>query len=323
MRKEGFQGCSNPFEIPMNVSIPNSVGIVRYHLIRAEAHKGDSPLILAMYNDFSVPANQYIDLFGDRTGDKSTQVILTDIFKLEFKDMSKNLKKFNQLTLDVLDVDSDDYRLIWGFNRNRFYKGSYESRLAALAGLAKIMADKNVPLGATAVLDYRTDIINKHNAQQVGMDLVGNDTGAMYALNHILTKKLNKNRGVLFSLYGDDDDCEDKVKKFYPLNLLGSRSEFGHNQLIVPHSDFRRVCIHLPKEGETLDVLATGGDAWIALGDNANNPITSGFLAKDGVQTKGLKFDALGDITKKFIMATNVSLSNSCDLILNINKAKK
>jgi len=321
MFSQGWSGVSNPFENPMNASIPNSVGIVTYVNEMLYAHKGDGPLQLAMYNDFSVPAGAYIALFGDRTGDQAAQVELTDIFKIEFKDMAAQIKKFKKFVLDIYDEDSDEYRIIWGKNLNRFYRGSYDSRIGALQGLATKMTEKTVPLGAAAVLAFRTNIITKHATQHVGMDQVGNDTNSVYSSRKVLIKKLNKVRGILLGIYGDDDDCEAKVKRFFPVNLLGNRFVPGHHQLLVPKASFRRVCIHLPKKGETYEALVTGGDVWVATADNSNNPVASGYLFKDGVKVI-IDPEDIGDITKKFIMATNVSLTTTVDLIFNIIKAK-
>ena len=102
---------------------------------------------------------------------------------------------------------------------------------------------------------------------------------------------------------------------------MGNRIVFGHHQLLVPMGDFRRVCIRSFKPGDTIEVLATGGDILLGISDNSNNPTTSGYLAKDGKKAI-IKPEDMGDITQKIVMATNNNLTKTVDLIFNIIKAK-
>ena len=321
MKKKGWQGVSNPFIKPMKKSLPIAVSIVSYHLSRLLFHKDDSALQLAMYDEFKIHAEAFIDNFGGRLGDKITQVQLTKIFKSVFKDMATKLDDFDSLSRAVHRVNSKEYLLIWGRNRYRFYKGSYEDRKGALVALAKAMTAQGVPDGATAVMEYHAEIIDNHSKQQVRMAKVGTDTISVYELRKILIKKLNKNRGTLIHIFGDSDYCEDIVKRYFPINLMGNKNDPGHHQLIIPKADFRKICIHLFKSTEKIEILAEDADIWICLADNANHPITSGFLAK-----KGIKYviypNQLGDLTKKYVIATNASLTESSDLIFNIRKGK-
>ena len=314
---KGWQGAYNWFIYPMEGSLENSVNIVVYHLFRLDKHKTDGPWQLAMFNDFSVPANQYISKFGLLSGDKEAQIKLTEFFESEFKEMSSKLDEFDDLVRLVHPVNSEKYDLIWGDTRDRFYKGSYELRLANLEGLATEMTTQLVPDGATAVLDYRTLIITKHKTQQERIDAVGSDRQAMNQLRQTLIKKLNKNRGGLIFNFGDYDDCQRRVNSYFPLNILGDRSMKGHYQLIIPKSDFRKICIHGWKPGEKIYLEVVGADLWISTADNADGPITSGYHAVAGT---AVTIDPLliGDLTKKYVIATNVNMTESCDLIFNI-----
>ena len=318
--KKGWQGASNPLIIPMEISVENALNIVVYHQIRLDAHKSDAQIIQDMLDDFLPVYTPFVDIIGTYSGDKESQVMLTGFFESEFSNMSFKLAEFNSLILDVYDVNSDDYKYIWGRTRDRFYHGSYEQRLAALLGFSKVLTEKTVPLGTTAVLAYRTEIINKHTTQQNRMDKVGLDSNTINDYRRILIKKLNKNRGGLIYLYGDDDDCQDEVNAFFPLNILGDRSQRGHYQLIIPKADFRRVCIHTPKPGEKYEVYALNADVWLSTADNADNPIPSGYKAVDGASNL-IEPALIGDLSKKYIMATNVNIEKSCDLIFNIVKA--
>ena len=319
MKKSGWQGAYNVFIIAMEIGLPNALAIVVYHLFRLDKHKTDGPTQLAMFNDFSVPAQQFISKMGTLTGDKEAQVQLTDIFESEFKDMSSMLDKFDDMTRVVHGKNTDEYKLIWGSTRNRFYQGGYDERLAALEGLATEMTTQTVPLGATAVLDYRTLIIQKHQTQANRIDSVGSDRVAIDQLRQILIKKLNKNRGGLIFSFGDLDDCQRRVNSYFPLNLLGDRSVKGHHQLIIPHGDFREVCIHTFLPNDKVELQIGGADVWISTSDNANAGITSGYHGVAGTSLTVLP-SVFGDLTKKHIIATNVNLTESCDLIFNIIK---
>ncbi len=315
----GWQGAYNSFNIPMEKNHENSANITSYHLYRLDKHKIDGPWQLAMYNDFSVPANQYIAKFGLLEGDKEAQTKLTEYFETEFKEMSTKLDGFDDLVRLIHPVNSEKYDLIWGRTRERFYQGSYEIRLANLEGLATEMTTQLVPDGAAAVLAYKADIIAKHKTQQDRMDAVNIDLQAMNQLRKILIKKLHKNKGGLIFNFGDYDDCQRRVNSYFPLNLLGDRSLKGHYQLIVPKSNFRKICIHTWKLGEKVHIEAVGADLWISTAENADGPITSGYHIAAGTS---ITIDPLllGDLTKKYVIATNVSLTDSCDLIFNIIK---
>jgi len=320
--KKGFMGTKNSFIRSMMKSIPIAVAIVVYHLSRLFAHKGDGAIHLAMYNDFAPTANSFISKAGEKGGDIVTQKTLTGFFEDEFKDMAIKLNEFEDLTRSIHGKNTKKYKLIWGDNRKRFYSGSYDDRLGYLKALADAMALQGVPLGEAAVLDYIQEIKDSHAEQQTGMDKVGTDRLSVNALRKILIKKLNKNLGGLNYTYGDDDDCEEKVEIFFPLNLLGDRSLRGHYQMLVSIAGFNKVCSHQSVEGDKAEILVKGGDAWIALADNADSPITSGYLAKDGEKVI-VDFKEIGDITKKVVVVTNPSFTNSIDLIFNIIYAKR
>jgi len=317
----GWTGGKNPIKFSMEQSVDNSTGITRYVLIRFDAHKGDSPAMLAMYNELKPPAETYLDLVGDRTGDESAQVQLTGIVKLKIKEMAPSLKKFNRLVLDIYEEDSDEYKLIWGANRNRFYRGSFESRIQALTGMAAEMTTQAVPLGTAAVSTFKTELLAKYGTQQTRMNKVDGDTAEIITQRDFLSKLIFKCLGVLIQAYGLLDNSEELIKQFFPLNLMGNRIVFGHHQLLVPMGSFRRVCIRTFKHGDTIEVLVIGGDVWLALTNNSNNPAATGYLAKDGNKVIITPED-MGDIADKFVMATNVNLTKTVDLIFNIIKAK-
>jgi hypothetical protein len=319
MSKKGWMGSSNPFIISMERGIQNAVNIVVYHLTRLFLHKGEGAWQLSMYEDFRPEAEQFIAAAGARTGDLSTQVEFTDIYESEFKDMSTKLDSFDDLVRKIHNKNSIPYRAIWGATRNRFYDGTYEQRVGALTALKTEMAAQGVDDGATAVEAYLTEIDDRHKAQQERMVKVGSDGSVINELRPILINKLNKDRGGLISQFAMLVDYQDKVNHYFPLNLLGDRSVWGHYQLIIPKGDFRRICIHTFKDGEKIEITAMDADAWISTADNADHPITSGYKIAAGT-TVIIDPALLGDLSKKFIIATNVNLETSCDLIFNILK---
>ncbi len=317
--KTGYQGSSNPCIKPMEQSIENAVNIVVYQLNRLIERQGDGAGFLAMLNDFQPEANNFLNLTGAQTGDKEAQVILTADFESEFSEMAPQLDGFDSLLRIVHAVGTTPYNLVMGRTRDRFYHGSYEMRIAALLGMSNEMTAQTVPDGATAVIAYRDGIILKHATQSAKIGQVGNDGSSVNTLRNSLIKKLNKNRGWLLFNYAMADDCEEQVNKFYPTNIMGDRSIKGHYQLIVPKVDFRKVCIHIFKADEMIDIEVGDADVWLSTADNANNAVPSGYKA---VAHSILRINpsVLGDLTKKYIIATNVNMTTSTDLIFNIVK---
>ncbi|MEI6489293.1 MAG: hypothetical protein WCP52_10035 [Bacteroidota bacterium] len=319
MKKTGWKGSSNPFIYSMERSLQNAVSIIVYHLYRLLAHKGESAGHLAMYTDFEPAATIVINLASKKTGDKESQSVLTADFESVFRDMSTKLDDFDSLVRAVHHVNTTPYNLIMGRTRDRFYNGSYEERIGALKAMEDIMTAQLVPLGAAAVKAYRLEIEARHEAQQLAMTEVGNDATDLMTNLAICTKKLNKNRGWLIFNHGDDDNCQAIVNTYYPLNLLGDRSAKGHYQLIVPKAEFRRICIHTFLPGESVDLVIGDADVWISMADDATHAIASGYRAVAG-STVTVNPTVFGDLTKKYVIATNASLTTSSDVIFNIVK---
>ena len=320
MSHKGWSGAANVMIASMEKSLENAVNIVVFHLYWLELHKDDGEMQMAMYMDFLPKATNFINAVSAQTGDKEAQTVLTEALESVFMDMSPNLDNFDSLTRDVHHVNTEEYNIIWGRNRNRFYEGSYEQRLGALLALSTEMTSQTVPLGSAAVLAYRTLIMNKQANQKARMSKVGEDNTSVEELRQILIKKLNKNRGGLIYLFGDDDDCQKHVNQYFPLSLMGDRSVWGHYQLMIPKGDFRKICMHLFKTGEKIEITPMGSDIWICSADNTNNPMASGYKAIDG-QTVTINPTLIGDLNKKIIMATNMNLTSQCNLIFNIIKA--
>jgi hypothetical protein len=231
------------------------------------------------------------------------------------------LNQFDDLVRAVHHVNSEKYNMIWGRTRSRFYHGSYNARLGALDGLANAMTEQGVPLGATAVIAYHDNIVARHNEQQKRMSAKDGNRIDINTLRKILIKKLNKNRNGLMYFFGDDDLCEQIVKNYFPINLLGDRSIKGHHQLIVPKRSFRKIGIHTFKEGEKIKIEVSGSDVWICTADDAKRGKKSGYKAVNGTHVI-IEPSELGDLNKKFLIATNDSLTASCNLIFNIIKPK-
>jgi hypothetical protein len=320
MKKAGWQGGANIFIISMEASLENALNIVVYHLYILTARQGEGAGFLAMLNDFSPDALLFINAVGVLTGDKEAKVILTDAFESEFKDMPAKLDEIDSLVRLVWAVGTDEYNLIMGRTRDRFYQGAYEQRLAALEGMATEMTTQGVPDGATAALAYRTLIKNRRLTQSTRMDKVGTDNTSINALRDRLTAKLNKNRGWLIFNYAEQADFQKQINAFFPLNLLGDRSVKGHYQLITPKADFRKICIHQFKEGEMVEIIVGAANVWISMADDATLPMPLNYKA---IALSHVTVDpsVFGDLTKKYVMATNTDLTTSSDIIFNIIKA--
>jgi len=319
--KSGWRGASNIFEAPMNKSIQNAMSIVTFHQTILNIHKSEGAWQQVMFDDFDPLANDFLHAKGTHMGNYESQKAQTKFFVSAFKEMKSKLDHFDTLTRQIHAVNSDEYKMIWGKTRYRFYHGSYQIRLIHLLGLAQLMTAQEVPLGADAVMEYHDSIAERQQEQQNYMSKSDSGGIDINALRNILIKKLNKNRNGLMYFLGDENNCESLVKTYFPLNLLGNHSMKGHHQLIVPKRDFRRVAIHIFKEGEKIKIVVYGSDVWIYTADSAKRFTKSGYRAING-ETVIIDPSELGDLSKKFIMATNDSNTASCNLIFNILKPK-
>jgi len=319
MAKLGWQGSGNPLIRPMEESVANANNIVIYHYDVLTIRQGEDAGILAMHTDLKPHVLTLESLLGKQESDKPAQTAQTDNAESAFAQMASKLDEFEVLTTAIHPLHSLPYNIIWGNNRNRFYNGTYLQRLSSLVGLAASMTAQAVPLGAAAVTAYHDDIKARQLAQKKMIVATGDDSLKIKETIQILIKKLNKNLGWLKFYFGDEDDCQASINEFFPLNLITNKSSKGHYQLLVPKGDFRKICIHTFKTGEKIDIKVGASDVWISTANDASSPIPSGYKAIAG-STVTIDPSLLGDLTKKYIMATNVNLTTTCDLIFNIVK---
>ncbi len=316
----GWLGSRNPFKRPMEESMENAVNISVYELEKYLAWKDNAdPGFMAMYTDVKADIESLIEMNGQQEEKSTISGAQTDDLEALFTDMKPNLDEFDGLTRAIHAKGSLDYNSIWGANRYRFYKEGYQQRIAALTGLASNMTTFGVPLGAAAVTAYKEQLRLRRLAQHTAIGAGVDNSIAMKALVKILVKKFNKCRGWLNFHYAMADDCEAQVDSFFPLNLLRDHSNNGHYQLIVPSGDIRKVCIHLFKAGEMVELIIGDKDVWICTADDSHHPCTTGYLAIAGSH-EIVDPTVFGDLTKKFVMGTNNNLTGSTDVIFNIIK---
>jgi hypothetical protein len=303
----------------MGQSFDNAEGIVDWYINKLTQHQGDDLGILALLTAISTKGTQFLDIIGKYSGDIDAKLAQTGDKNILIHDMKDNYHASQNIVIPVHGIDSLEFKAIYGGGTDDLYNGTYNQIVAKLAGIATNMTNNGVPAGATFINAYRTTIINRHNAQQQAIQLIADDIILARQLVAQLSTLINGGRGWLTFYYtGIASDYEPLVNVFFALNLLKNHAT-GHYQRIIPAASFRRMCIHIFKPGEMVELIIGAENCWISTALDADHPVQNGYNAIAGSHVT-VNPSVFGDPTKKFIIATNESLTANTDVIFNIIK---
>jgi len=318
MAEQGWDGSHDFIKASMKYSMDNAEGIVDYYKNKVTQHQLDDPGILNLKNLVTPKAVQFIDLCGKYSGDVSGKLAQTSAKDVLIGDMRERMTAAKNIVIPVHGLGTLEYEIIYAGGLDDLYNGTYNQVIARLLGIANKMTLQSVPAAALYVNNYRTEIMNRHTSQQNDIQMITDDSILMKSLVVDLGRIINCGRGWLIFHFGGIENYETTVDSYFPLNLLRTHST-GHYQRIIPAAEFRRMCIHIFKPGERAELIVGDKDVWVSTAEDANHPQATGYHALAG---SNVTIDPLlmGDPLKKYVIATNVDLTDSTDLIFNIIK---
>jgi hypothetical protein len=302
----------------MNASMENAEGIVDYYLNKVTAHQGDNAGILALKNAVATKAGQFLDIRAKYSGDIGAKLAQTEDQNSIRGDMKDTLWEAFNLVIPINGKGTLGFNTIYANGTDELYNGKHLNMVAGLGGLSNLMNANGCAAAGTVISNYRTTIINRHTAQQTAIQLINDDVISEKQLVTDLSAIINQGRGYLIFNYGGTVGYEASVNMYFPLNLLQSHPT-GHYQRIIPAGSFRRMCIHIFKPGEMAELIVGDKDVWVSTAADADHPQPTGYYAIAGSHVT-VNPSVFGDPAKKFIIATNLDLTDSTDLIFNIIK---
>ena len=318
-----WQGSHDMFHGPMKESVENALGIVTYthDVLYTYQASPPHPLFVTIYGETHIGFQALLDAMGLKYSMFSTKIGSTDLVETKYMIFSERLDHFDDLIRAVYGKRTNEYKSIWGNDRNRFYRGSYENREVALKGLATAMGTfSGLTAAAAEVMAYHDDLKAARTAQHGFIGDYNTDSSDVIDAVNALILQQNRNLGFLRFFYSLGPDPQKKINSFFDLSKIMNH---GHDKKYLKHipaAGFVKICIHHTKPTDKFRILVDGTeDAYISSAIDNNTPgKTTDFKATAGVQYEKPSTQVLSDLTKTHIIATNSSLTTATHIVFEI-----
>ena len=315
-----WDGSKLHLKEPCMRSVVNCIGVIGYHNNQLEIRQGESPDILARFDEMNPKYLHLLDVTGNRIGGKEISKTYTGVLVDEFKEMAANLTHYKELTTPVFPKGTTGYSLIWSNNLDRFYNGTRGQKMLALKAMADQM-DLTVALH-TLSLEVMVYYNTLKDSQTTQHGEFGGLTGDTIAINAAVEAcYLQGERDLGWFKFADFDQLNfvELINAWFPIDLIKPavhKFEYTHG---VPIKSFDKVCIHIPKAGEKYKITVVGGPIQFCSSYDSKHPCTAGFTVAEG-EPIIIDPSQLGNLLWKYIMVTNLSLTVASHYIFEIVK---
>ncbi len=318
-----WQGSHNSLRSPMEETIENGFGIVTYTRNALFAYKDNvEPGFNVIYMETDAAYNALCAALGVKGGTDTTKQANTENVEAVYAKMKVNLDHFDDLVRPVFGKNTLQYKTIWGTDRNRFYRGSYEQRESALKSLATVMGNYT---GLTAVITlvnaYYLECKNARQAQQGLITNFKNQGSDVHATMETCILQMDRNLGWLKFFYALQPDAQAKVNAFFDLNKIINHANNKIYIAHVPIGGFAALCRHQFVATDRIIIKVDGPeDALVGLSINSHtscDPATA-FLAAAGTVTDKLAGDIFPDFTNKQVIVLNTSQTTATHITFEI-----
>jgi len=243
--------------------------------------------------------------------------------EIRFKDMQPQIEHFQDVFRGIWGKKTTQYRGVWGRNLDRFYKGPYVVRGNAMLALSTATRDLGgAPIIALAdeMLAYADLLKGTRTDQQGKMAAV--KTSSTNIKNTVTSAStfLFKIYGRTIMLYAEDAGFEKLIAAIYPIGLLVEHPNPGHYPMIVSAGKLHRVCILNDKAGKkfVINMIDCLSNVLFTYSDDSQHAGLGGYEATMGLAAVTIEPREVGDITKKFIIATCLSPIDSAHFTFDI-----
>jgi hypothetical protein len=219
----------------------------------------------------------------------------------------------------VFPEGSEEYdRLLIG-GSTPFYNGSRALRFIRVNALITAIGDITALATLKAqIQDYADALSGKKTIQTVKKKNVKIDTVEINVLKDNCTSALWYVYLGLLMLFIDTPAA---ALAFLPMDLIYKAANQKIYTLLVPSASLRKICIHLFKEGEMVQMTNNRSvDLKIGLALNAKATVLIWYTLRAG-QTVTINPRLLGDVAMKYVMTENEDIDITGDITFIINAA--
>lgn len=312
METTNWLASSNQLRAAMEESVENALGISTYTRNALLLRKNDpNPGFGVIYNETDGKHEALLEALGIKEGSDSTQIGNTKYVELVYADMSFKLNHFDDMIRPVFGKNTFEYNTIWGANRNRFYRGSYEQRETAVKGLAAAMHPHAALAAVEAeVLDYYNKLKNAREAQQGVISGTKTYGANVFTAIEALILQQDRNLGWLKFYHALMDDPQAKVNAFFDLSKIINHSNNKVYPCHVPIGGKVRVCRHAFKTTDKIKITVDGTEdvlLFLVPDSSWNLDPTKGYLVPAGTIIEKMATEIFEDLTHKQVMGLNKS----------------
>jgi len=318
-----WQGSHNALRAPMEETLENGFGIMTYTRNALYAFIGNAdPGFNIIFLETDAVYDLLCTALGVKGGTDTTKQANTDNVVAVYAKMKVNLDHFDDLIRPVFGKNTLQYKTIWGANRNRFYRGSYEQIESALNSMAEAMANYT---GLTAVIAavnaYHNECQHARQDQQGLITNFRNQGADVYIAMEACILQMDRNLGWLKFFYALQPDAQAKVNSFFDITKIMHHS---HNKIYVVHvpkGGFAAVCRHQFIATDRVIIKVDGPeDAYVGLSIDSHtscDPATA-FLAASSTVTDKLAGEIFPDFTNKQVIVLNTSQTTATHITFEI-----
>jgi hypothetical protein len=256
MRKTAWLGSHNPLRAAMEASIGNALNIATYTRNALHAYKNNpDPGFALLFDETDLLYNTLLEALGKQGGDGTIKFSGTGAMKTAYKDMCKMLNGFDDKIRPFFGKNTLEYLTVWGKNRNRFYRGSYELRETALKEMAESMSKYPLLNAITQeVTDYYNTLKAARQLQQGSISSFKFDYIKVYNAIEDLIVQQDRNLGWLKFFYARHPEAEKKVNAFFDLRNIASHMHKKTYSRHIPSIGYVKLCRHGFKATELIKI---------------------------------------------------------------------
>jgi hypothetical protein len=326
METTDWQASRNSFRSPMEESVENALGISIFTLNALNPYQSDpNPGFGILFNEHKDKTTKLTGALGIKDSIDTFRSGYTKNMEIAYKDMAPKLAHFDDLVRPVFGKNTLEYNTIWGANRNRFYRGSYEERETAVKGLSEAM--DHYPGLAAVVIEvkaYHEELVTARQAQQGYISGSKNYSASVFQAIENLILQHDRTLGWLKFYYALEDNAQAKVNSFFDISKIINHNNNKVYPRHVPISGSVRVCRRAFKESDKIRITVDGTeDVLISLVENSKTPLDPGksYRAIAGPTVEKPVKEIFPDLTHKQVMGLNSSTIKPSHFVFEIIEA--
>ncbi|MEI8203937.1 MAG: hypothetical protein WCH34_13035 [Bacteroidota bacterium] len=317
-------GSRDLFKLPMLESVENALAISTFTDIKLFDNKGIAPGILALYNEHHPKQLTLLNSMGIKESIGNIKYGDTKDVEKSYGKMSENLNSADDLIRPVFGINTSEYLKIWGHNRNRFYRGSYELREIALGGMITVMETYSGLDDAIALISgYRDELKALRTSQISSIGTYTTDGIDVKNAVAALILQQNRNLGWIRYYYSLQPNAQQMIESYFDLSKIVNHSHERIYVAHVPEGGYIKLFRHHFKSTDRLLITVDGPeDAYLCLATNSKTVCkTTPYRCISGTTVNKLATEVFNSLTENCVMVTNTSYINATHISVKLIEA--